>query len=299
MNKTIKSIKQSVIRSYAPFVVGLAAVLPLSTASATLLFYEGFDYNTGQLTGKNGGEGDWAAWSGPNNPQVVEPGSTTTLPNGSTITAPNPMAFSNGDVAHEGGNRLVAGGPTDGGTPLNRVFDTALTGQDIWFSMLFAGTQGGQVYVGLLGSGAAGWQNHGFRFDGEGVKASAGGNFSTAVGGNSISNVRLLVFNLVWDEAANNGNGGYGQTNLYVNPDTLTTPTSTTRSISGNLKPTSVTRFQIHGATPNQNIAWDEIRIGTTYESVVIPEPAHMTLLAGIGLGLGVLMLRRRPRNTV
>ena len=106
---------------------GVLAAPAVRVAQADLIAYEGFDYSTGNLDGKNGGAGDWT-------------GSWANL--GGTVNVVNEsMSYANGNVSVDGGTTALQ--HIGNNTPFaSRAFEaTSIDGQPLYFSMLIATSQ--------------------------------------------------------------------------------------------------------------------------------------------------------------
>jgi len=80
---------------------------------------------------------------------------------------------------------------------------------------------------------------------------------------------------------------------VWLNPDSLTlgAPTATANGPGTSAFTGGVTHFGLTTIGDAATIEWDNLRIATTMESVVIPEPATFLLLS---IGLGVMATLRR-----
>lgn len=269
-------------------VAGLFA-LAAPLAQATLIVYEGFDYGTGSISGGNGtplsvgatqlngGTGWDGAWVGRN--------AETAFGN---ITSGS-LAYS--DLETEG-NRITVGSFRD----VSRDFDSALGEGTYYFSVLLGignssgdertrfritqdGNQNGIFEVGFGYSGS----------DPASLVYRTGGDTPVTAAGTGISGTNLIVgkFDL-------SATGVMSDITVWLNPVDLSNEVANTATVSINPSiggGAGGVRLTRTGGT--ESGVFDEIRFGTTWDAVAIPEPGTYALLGGI-FALGLVLIRRR-----
>ncbi len=270
----------------------LIGVIAVSSVRGAAIAYDGFS-TPGLLSGQNGGTGWSTAWSveAPDTPTVVAGG----------------LNYSGGAISINGGSNSLR--ITQGGTPeVWRDFSTInSTGATVlWFSYLFQATNGEEndyfnAYlgddnqeagsVGIGDSTITGGRNFSAR-----ISATSSGTLSSYVDGTT-----YLLVGRASTEGSTGAAGIFDQVELWVNPTSLTlgTANSVIDLSSGiNNSSTLFDTFAIRttGLATDDQIALDELRIGTTLVDVV-PEPSSVTLLIG-ALG-GWVISRRRCQRTM
>jgi len=259
----------------------LAAALALgamaSTAHAQLQAYDPFDYTAGAggLTNQNGGTG-WSSTWGAGVNDIVSPGLTYSKNGVSLATAGNTTQTTNNN---------------------NGNFRTLSTG------VLKSGTE----YVSFLGKLASGTAGTGYAglslFNGTGtealfigqpsVKADWGIDQSTGLKTSTVpvdGTTHLFVAQIIFGGGA----GGMDHVNLYIDPTPgLTAPDVAAAISSDTTRSASFDRVRIQSGNGAPPVNFDEVRIGSSYGSVVaaVPEPATMGLAALAGVTLSA---RRR-----
>ncbi len=260
---------------HVPLLLLFAALFELilclpGRAQLTTVAYDGFNYSTGSLAGKNGGTGWTSAWTN----DYTSGGSLYVTNTGMTYSG---LSTTGGSaVWHTGGNNISEdsrtlplinsgivyflflgkfGSSSGGGTPNIRLLDSGtLTGG-------FGGNGGTYgAYVSILNTSLN--------------PASDGSSSSTA----SLSAQNLIVARIDYQNDL---------TSMWVNPNLSTfdyqNPTTPNASYAG-LAPVFNT-ISIISRSPG-NV--DEITIMTE----PVPEPTTLALL-GLGLGIGGLKLRK------
>ena len=268
----------------------LTAVLAVSTyaslaatqAHATVIAEDLFDYETGSLAG-NGAATDpgWAgAWTGDGS--VTSPGlSHAPLPDTSDTT-----------------NKATLSG-TAGTDDAVRTLASPFTEETLWFSFLGHRTSGDPSRLAFLGvkdvSGSSAvyvGQNE----QGEWTVLDAGNTHSDAAINslNETLDFGTLAFAVVRIQF--NADGDDEVVDLFLNPD-ATGPQSAkyTATINTDIT-TALSQVRMFAGSGDANavtVDYDELRLGTEYADVVVPEPAASALLSA-----GVLtLLSRRWRR--
>ena len=241
--------------------IALLQLALFSAASAGLTAYDGFDYATGDITGKNGGSG----WAG-----------AYTDSGNSTIYSPPGLTYSG--IPTTGGASKTADGGT--ATTINFRSFGATYGDDeteTWISFLaqrngaastatFAGlsfyNSGGIATTNSEVSFANGGTGGAWRILDNGVTVSV----STAVVPAS-DNTYLLVARIRWGAGAS----GTDAVSLFVNPSLGSAPV--VADASRDVAMTDFNKVRIAGANA-VNYTFDEIRVGTSFFAVTgQPEP--------------------------
>lgn len=287
MNSPIKLPKNTAFLSV--LAATLLTLASFGSAHAVLLAYDGFAYTAGEsIIGQNGGTGWTVAWAGNPSTTVIREISSTSI------------TYNLNGFTYGGGNSLMIGGSN-----LTRVADRSVittgvtTGQDIYFSYIFQA----QGATGDLASGAfTGWYTR----DSTGINTTTGNAFlsgnlqkvSARTAGTTTSGTSILQYGTTylmvgrisgWDGTS------YKTTSVWLNPDLddLGTPTATATSATGGIGAFVGTVLRLNGLEASgSTFYFDDMRVGTTWDAVVIPEPGVSTLLALTGLGLLVFRWR-------
>lgn len=250
------------------------------------------DFSTGYTAGNIHGQNGWVV-SGASTTQHtihISPGLSWTSPSGA--------------VSHNGGDNsvLVVGGTEQYAS----VGIGSRTDETIYFSFLLRrNEEAGQFFMLGLTRGAlptnagsvAGAGGFVQRHDGSG-----GGRIGSNVF-NSGTRAEALNFGLPGDTTAlfvgrltkTDPNGNYNQLSYAFNPDTLTESEVSWMDLTFNNTTglNSVDRLWFRAGGGTENFSVDMLRVGTTFDTVLIPEPGTLVL---VGIALGSLLLFRRRR---
>lgn len=295
-NTTIQFPRNSRFASLAAGLLMIA--LP---AQASLLLYEGFNYESAPIVGQNGGSGFGGAWT-----QYASPASIN-------LNAGLDYTDTNDDVLLAiGGSASItsvaSGGITRAFGAITAAADTTTT---YWLSFVgstaWSATGSGNNYfsslrlssgttdllsVGAFG-GSANWR----------VRAN-GGTYSSATTSLNSSTEALIVVRIDVNTAAAGNDAVY----LWINPTLNAEPSiaATAGFITGNdlwsafsLDGLRISVNENATASATKSISLDELRFGTTYSDVTpqaIPEPASAGTMAGLA-ALALLLIRRRHSN--
>lgn len=269
----------------------IAAVCFLSAlppaARAAIIAYDSFNSYTANstLNGDNGGTGWSGAWS--SNSSVIVESPTTAL------------SYAGGAVAVNGGANAVQIPDVNGDGIISREFSSQSGA--LYFSFLYredarAGTATNFLQFAL---------NNDAAINGSGaiVASEAVGEFGvrltnltgTQTTGNSATptidvGTTYFVVAKLYKSASN-----YDRMSLFVNPTSLTEPGTPSATSITDIGISSVSFFSVRTANlaAGDQTLFDELRVGTSFADVVIPEPTTWALLA-TGLATTVILRRRR-----
>ena len=264
--------------------LGIGAVcLLVQSASASLLFEEGFNYPTGALSGND-------SWSG--------------AASGLKVGSANLTYSGLADAANPGNDLTVT--PGSAGSMTVAFTATAITSGSIYYSFLAECTAlptANSYLTDLLPTGGSpngsgdplsvyvGQQTAGSTFK-IGVRHNGIGSGATYATSSlfTVGTVNLFVVKYTF--------GSGGTVSLFVNPATggsEPTPDVTVGPGGTDAANLQLIGFKANSGTSAGTWAFDTLRVGDTWASVVVPEPSSTALA-----GLGVLMLgfwRRLARS--
>ena len=230
----------------------LAVLLGVSLASsahAITASYEGFDYATGSLNGRNGGTGDWKdPWSGDSDIRVVSPGFTETDGGGNELTV-------SGNRVGKTGNAVLKTVRT-----LNN--ETGASPETVWASVIIDGDGGNRIHNFSLGDGL---------FIGQGTKDSSTNRLGMSDQNGLLQNSTITPAGQHFLVLRVDFRSGNEHAWLWIDPSLTSEPSTA----SANASSTSVTDFkfafvQIQVQRPN-NTGIDEIRLGSSFADVTPP----------------------------
>jgi hypothetical protein len=272
-------------------VAALAASLA-SSASATLIAYEGFNsYSSGALTGGSGGTGWLGNWA--------TGGTSMNVAAGFSGAPGDQAAFDDSSAARTNVRqwRDPATDLADGTVIWASVQVRHTAGTDAMFSLFQQSGQTGSAFGIATTTSDAGTGNFriGVRDTGTSVYAANGTTVTGAATAVSTATPATVYLKYTLSTTALND-----RLDVYVNP--LTDPGVNPGSISITTRTFYVTSLGGQQGTGNLImtgfssglVGFDEIRIGTTFADVsAIPEPSSFAALAGLGV-LGLVASRRR-----
>lgn len=261
----------------------IGAFLLGSVAFATILSYEGFDYATGNLEGRDGGSGLSGSWS---------------VTTGSWNVVADSLSYSNLDTT---GNKAVA--QTGATNIAARSTTTQVSSGELWASILVdsATWNGGGLTFSAntsnLNLNAQDWDNRarfGFGINGENYVYTLDGRAGSPVFGTVAGAPAGTVFLVAKFDVTN------GLFSMWANPELGgSAPTGGTH-VANNVTFTRTgsdfaNDTQVVGLFTNwSGVGLDEVRLGTDFASVAIPEPSSLVLLGIAGLCAGLFARRRR-----
>lgn len=284
-------MKRIASRGFVLFAAGLLLTGLAMPAAGDVIAYDGFETYTAAagLNGNNGGDGWGAGWAAV---------AASTVQNAS-------LSYTNGSISVDGGAKAMQVQQTGSGgvTAASRALDAAET-DVLYFSFLLKP-------LGLdTNDGAS------FRFSNDADKLNAASaEFSTnsgkayfarLLGDNTTQNTTGLttaaaavnttdfIVVKVYKSVSGAGNN-YDRGTVFVNPNNDAAESGTTVTpLVRDIKIAGLLTFGIDAvdmAHSTSYFLFDELRVATTWNEVVTPEPATVTLL---GLGLVPAILRRR-----
>ncbi|MBC2603790.1 PEP-CTERM sorting domain-containing protein [Puniceicoccus vermicola] len=283
-------MKRHTIQILSQFTCAAGIVVMLGTKTFATVYDSFENYTLGDINGQNAGS-DWtSAWSANESVDVVS----------------SSLSYSNGSVSVNGGTQAMqVGGSSD--LIFSRTFAASDTGDAVYFSMLFRHESGGpgnwlQMFISddtAYNSSSGSFGDLDQSSNRLGLRAyGPGGAYSQSSASETYADdtTYFLVGRL-----SSNGSAGAGDEldllELWLNPDsqTLGSPiVSIERAmgINGSTADTFGARTYNMGASDAFLI--DELRIGSTVDAVVIPEPSSATLLLGAFAGAGAFAFCRR-----
>ncbi len=269
--------------------------LPNAAAGAPPAYFasEGFSYPTGDLNGRNGGTGWLNAWSAITAAQVQQP------------TLPLRYAIPGGGLV-DGGDRALAvtgnSDPPTGGSLATRTLTSTFSGNDVYISFLLrwaVGTVGQNDFVSVYFGSTSGPQI-GVRGNENTTDPNRLDFFVRTTSANhaAFGNITDDSTYFIVGHLLKNGSSSYNQFELWVDPayGDAASPDVISAIAASGLSSFSVVGMRSVNLDANEIVLVDELRLGTTWEEVMVayvPEPATLIL---VGCGL-LALARRRSRS--
>lgn len=271
--------------------VAVVSCLLVQSANATLMFTEGFNYTAG--TGLSGNDG----WTG---------GGAAVL----TINSGNLTYPSLADASPSGGALTLTSG-VSANTDVNTFNGSAVTSGTVYFSFLLTPTTlptANQELMDLLPTGATGLagstaplavyvgqQTAGVQYK-IGVRHGLSGATYATGSWATLNSTNFIVVAYTFNPSTADDT-----VSLWVNPTPGLGSAPVADVSFGNPALADAANLQVLGikaqsAATQGNWIFDTFRIGDTWGDVtptVVPEPSSV-LLAGAGIGMMVMMIRRR-----
>jgi len=284
MNTSTTALRSSVSFLGKSLLV-LAPFLASATLShAALLLQENFN-SSGPLNGQNG-------WTANANLNVVAGG----------------LSYNNDSISISGGAyRAQSNVVVDAATPL-AVNSFASQSGEVWFSFTM------QV-VGTPNTASRYWF---WVSDTTSINTGMTGAVGATVAGNNTIYSEIRTISTSTNQASSHNVAGgqtyflvgrlskegpaidsnvYDRMELWVNPTSTTLSDPTVSNRAGSAVTGGITYFGLTGVATAADLAWDNLRVGTTQADVLdvyaIPEPSTYAALVGLA-ALGLVTLRRR-----
>lgn len=265
-------------------------LLPLvGVSQAAVILEEDFEsFTAGDLHN----QGDW----------TVTSIATTTTTN-HVVDTTGGLSYSGGAVNHSGGSNLIN---TSLGAEEYAYTDFASqNGDAVYMSFLLNRTDGGFFMLGLKNGAPTSTSNlagAGGRFGVTDVRARIGSNVfnssnrdvaETTPATEHGSETILYVGKLFKSTSGTAQN--YDRFSFTMNPTSLSEPTTWDATGSFDTGLNSVDTLWFRGpAESNADWEVDMLRVGTTYDAVVVPEPGNFALISALLLGAMAVARRRR-----
>lgn len=255
------------------------------SAQAALIAYEGFEqYSSGPLAGNNQGTG----WSGSQ--------SAWAAVSGLNVGANN-LSYNNGIVSVNGGNNVARVLVTSDSTSAASRSFAEQTGT-VYFSFLFranAGTVDANDFISFMMNNDATVTNSAGIGKPTNTNTFLGARIGTVNGGDTTNSSTTFLagttYFLVGSVSKVSGSTDYNRVQLYINPSSNIEPgtASATDNAAGGFSTISYFTLRTLTLDSDDDYQFDELRIGTTFASVVpIPEPSTWVIFtAGASLLFG------------
>jgi len=234
--------------------------MTLSTSAfAITASYEGFDYTTGALNGRNGGTGDWKdPWSGDSGIRVVSPGFTETDGSGNELTV--------------SGNRIGKTGTSVLKSVRTLNTETGNSTETVWASVIIDGDSGNRIHNFSLGDGL---------FIGQGTKDSTTNRIGMSDQDGLLQNSTITPNAQHFLVLRVDFRSGAEHAWLWIDPALDSEPsTASADASSTNVKEFKFSFVQIQVQRPN-NTGIDEIRLGPSFADVT---PHTASAVCGNGI---------------
>ncbi len=259
----------------------VALVIIAGPASADLIAYEGFRYPEGILPGQGstnirGWIGNWGGRTNENAAKVVV----------------RDMVYTNGVIVmdNRGSGKALESSQINHNNLVTRRFRVDDSVDELFVSALFqvvtpegSNTWWNQIWLNNVDTGPlASMISHA----GGTIAARAGGTSSWSSGWPTVNTrlggVHFLVMRLSKSEASE---GNFDQVDVYINPSSKTDFTAfRVQSASADMGTALMDYIGLRVNSVNDGYVgskqyWSEIRIGTTWESVVVPQPGGTVMV--------------------
>ncbi|MCC5846727.1 MAG: PEP-CTERM sorting domain-containing protein [Verrucomicrobia bacterium] len=218
-----------------------------------------------------------------------------------TVVDTGGLSYTSGSVAHGGGDQRLILSRTNGGLfSAAHVSFTPTDADEVYFSFLFryasASSSNSMFFalsdsVSLNKSAASVFVGSPNSFQARVYPDSP--DFADAETDNFGSPAANTTYLMVGRVSKTTPGGNYNRLELLANPDSLTAPATWGGTVDLDMTIDELDRLYFFIGGSSNDFQMDDIRVGTSYDSVVIPEPGTLVLL-GIALGAAFLATRRR-----